>query len=255
MIKQNKIDAWTLFHSLFKKGEEVWIITDEDDFIFGKLLDFCDSGCQLLSSGRTIHFRWDCIRFISHDGFPVRSLHGADGSRSILKEKSIIQHLESDNEEWVYGSDNKGCLYCKNIEHFWRKYDFQDRERYIKCKFSKISWEFKNTNPQVGCVAYNPSGKRKPLKTWDTTFHEPKGIIKREDLEWENPEPSHQRISCRGGSRVFGDPFIIENVDMALLNLGNRGDQFEDENYEEVIVCEAKDGAKALLYDLETVFM
>ena len=45
MNKQEKIDAWTLFHSLFKEGEEVWLITDEDDFIWGELLEFNDEEC------------------------------------------------------------------------------------------------------------------------------------------------------------------------------------------------------------------
>jgi len=255
MNKQNKVDAWTLFHSLFKKGDEVWLITDEDDFIFGKLLDFCDEACKLRFLGKVVHFRWDCIRFMSHDGFPVRSLHGADGSRSILKEKPVLLNLNSHSEQWIYGSDNKGCLYCKNIEHFWRKYEHQDKERYIKCKFSKICWQFEETNPQVGCVSYEPSGKMVRLKTWDSTFHEPKGVIKRKERAWENAEPISQVIPRGRGSRVFGDPFLIEGVDMVLLNPGNRGEWYEDEDYEEVIVCKAKDGARALLYDLETIYM
>ena len=58
-----------------------------------------------------------------------------------------------------------------------------------------------------------------------------------------------------GKSVTFGDPFLIENTKMTLMNLGNRGEYFEDEAFEEVIICDAKNGAMGLLYDLETVYM
>jgi len=52
---------------------------------------------------------------------------------------------------------------------------------------------------------------------------------------------------------VLGDPFIIEDVDTILYNLGNSGDYW-DELDEEVIKMTSKDGAVGCLWDLSTIF-
>lgn len=250
------IDAWTLFHSLFKKGDEVWVITDEDDFIWGKLLDFNDEECELRFRGKEVWFRWDCIRFISHDGFPVRSLTGADGSRSILKEipvapekvgqlRSILSGEVPDevlnecigelikSSEWIYGEKKKQCLLCRHIGESIVKENGDVR---IWCETGdKVKYH--SPDIVVGCRCFEPSGKKRKLG------------------HYSDYEGDYGGSISMGRSTAFGDPFLIENTKMTLINQGNRGEYFEDHLYEEVIVCEAMDGAKGLLYDLETVYM
>ncbi len=246
MNKQEKIDAWTLFHSLFKEGEEVWLITDEDDFIWGELLEFNDEECALYFRGRKVWFRWDCIRFISHDGFPVRSLTGADGSRSILKEQNIIFRV-LDEDRYVYGKGDKTCPYCKHIESYVKSEYFTKNKKYqIECARRKNDrvpeWNLSgwgNTSERVGCNLFEASGKKMRLAEAPVD---------------SGGDDDGGNISLGRSTSSFGDPFLIEGAEMILLNLGNRGERFEDDDHEEVIVCEAKDGAKALLYDLDTVY-
>ena len=53
----------------------------------------------------------------------------------------------------------------------------------------------------------------------------------------------------------IGDPYDIEGVQARLLNPGNAGDYYWDNDAEEVLQMWAGDGAKGLLWDLSTVFM
>lgn len=248
MINQNKIDAWTLFHSLFKKGEEVWLITDEDDFIWGKLLDFNNEECALHFRGKEVWFRWDCIRFISHDGFPVRSLTGADGSRSILKEQGTIlkdlTHVRGNKTQgrFVYGKpkEEEQCPYCKYVDRYKRSVSGETILIHCTqgaCNWSKGDQYLLEPGEKIKCSLFEPSGEK---------------MRRKQEVKYEGGGDDYGPI---GLGAVFGDPFQIEGAEMTLLNLGNRGERFEDEDYEEVIVCKAGDGARALLYDLETVYM
>ena len=83
-------DAWRLFWNTFKQGEHVVIVTDVDEFFWGRLGKVTGDGLMLdnpeVFGGKFISkrvFLWDEIRFMAHDGFPVRRLMGADGSKSI----------------------------------------------------------------------------------------------------------------------------------------------------------------------------
>lgn len=51
---------------------------------------------------------------------------------------------------------------------------------------------------------------------------------------------------------VVRDPFLIEDVRIQLLNPGNTGPRHWCGDYEEVAILTASDGAKGLLYDLDS---
>lgn len=86
-MTENKLDTWSIFHECFKVGDDVVLIDDEDRVFCGKLKSFDAGGCHIRRPGwkvmTEVHF-WKDIEFMSHDGFPVRKLLGADGSESIL---------------------------------------------------------------------------------------------------------------------------------------------------------------------------
>lgn len=78
-------DAWELYNSCFSDGQNVVIVTDFDTFEWGTLRT-TPLGCWLARVSRKDRFfKWDDIRFMAHDGFPVMKLMGADGSRLIEK--------------------------------------------------------------------------------------------------------------------------------------------------------------------------
>jgi len=93
-----KTTAWQLFNRNFKKDDEVIIIDDLDRVSLGSLIEITEEHFTLkrsLGSSRTRTFYWDQIRFMSHDGFPVKQLFGADGSATIEAEpnaKEVIRH-------------------------------------------------------------------------------------------------------------------------------------------------------------------
>ena len=128
--KENNLNrsAWIEFNDMFKNNDDVVIVTDDDEFIWGKLT-IGYNGCELKSLNKKKKFySWDIVRFIAHDGFPVKKLKGADGSASIelldtskkveyiraihgnslkLKRKKVLEKLElsklkpKSDEPWV----------------------------------------------------------------------------------------------------------------------------------------------------------
>lgn len=93
-----EINAWTTLFDLFKSGEEVFVIDEDDEFYYGKFkqdTDCCKVGSKELD--------WEKIVFISHDGFPVRWLKTGVPSDFFLRQNTIkiqkrIRQLKSD---WV----------------------------------------------------------------------------------------------------------------------------------------------------------
>ncbi|MCJ2512481.1 MAG: hypothetical protein LN409_03910, partial [Candidatus Thermoplasmatota archaeon] len=79
--------AWELYHACFKEGEEVIVITDGEDYHWGKLETVGEEGCRLHRAEVKDPplLKWRDVSFMSHDGFPIRTLQGADGSRVIEK--------------------------------------------------------------------------------------------------------------------------------------------------------------------------
>ncbi len=83
MIKS--IDGWKFFYDNFKDGQRVVIITDDDEIFAGRA-EFTKLGVSITPTrNKKRFFYWNEVEFISHDGFPVKKLLGADGSSSIEK--------------------------------------------------------------------------------------------------------------------------------------------------------------------------
>lgn len=82
------MDAWELYNEMFKDGNKVVIVTEDDELVWGELQTEKD-GCFIhrpnlkgrLCRGKKYY--WHQIRFMSNDGFPCSQLLGADGSKSI----------------------------------------------------------------------------------------------------------------------------------------------------------------------------
>ncbi len=81
-----------LFDACFEEGDEVVVIDIDDNLWWGRLKNITTRGLEVRKGGWVRSFigdkkklEWDDIRFMAHDGFPVRKLMGADGSRTIEK--------------------------------------------------------------------------------------------------------------------------------------------------------------------------
>jgi hypothetical protein len=85
--KQVWTDGWALWRKCFKDGHDVIAIDVDDEFHWGKLRTLAErDGIELIRPGRRANFiAFNDIRFVSHDGFPVQELMGADGSETITK--------------------------------------------------------------------------------------------------------------------------------------------------------------------------
>ena len=156
-----KTTAWQLFNRNFKLGDAVIVIDDYDKMAWGSLHTISDAGFRLVKSygrfSRHKFFSWDEIRFMCHDGFPVKQLFGADGSETIESEPNMAAVLRTG---------------------------------------------LRQTYRQI----------------------------------------------------VFGDPFLIESVAAETHNTGNDGPEHWWEDSEESLELVAPDGARAQLWDLNTVF-
>ncbi|MCK5604805.1 hypothetical protein KAR91_23145 [Candidatus Pacearchaeota archaeon] len=107
-----EISGRALFEGMFKIGEEVVAIDDEDRFFWGKLQSYDECGFTL-SKGKgiaSVKLDWEETQFMAHDGFPVQKLLGADGSEKIVLEdtkdiQGIVRRV----------LDGKICEGCFNI--------------------------------------------------------------------------------------------------------------------------------------------
>ena len=97
MIEDPK-NLWALFHENFKLGEDILIITDDDQLYCGAFKG-CDNYGIFLSHPRAKDkkYQWDQIRFISHSGFPVKKLRGADGS-NLIEMNHIMKKYSHHND-------------------------------------------------------------------------------------------------------------------------------------------------------------
>lgn len=177
--------GWELFYSCFKEGDEVVVIDVNDKFWWGRFHDLPGNEFELRTDGRVWVLDVNEIRFMAHDGFPVRKVLGAEGS-------STIEQI-----------------------------DTEDTQAAIR------------------------------------------QALRLEYPEWEQRTVGHVR---------FADPFDIENVNARLYHPGNSGlrywsrfwseavgyfsDSHREAGYEdeECLVLTSRDGAKAELWDLTTVY-
>ena len=180
--------SWDLYRSMFKDGDFVVVIDENDDMHWGKIKS-TEEHATLSWPGRprAKPIPWTEIRFISHDGFPVKKLFGADGSRSIEK-------LDSKKPMQIIRTmlDHTFCDRCSKV---------------------------------------------KPERLMERGSYPPSCTA------------CYRKIYVR-----FGDPFDIETVRAELVNSGNCGDAWWGEDFEEVLMLYADDGARAQLFDLSTVF-
>ncbi len=186
-------NLWDLFHSHFKIGEDLIVIDTEDNVFIGRYVAVSEIGITLkgVFAGREKVHEWDDVRFIGHDGFPVRKLMGADGSPSIEKEfKKGINAVEA--------------------------------IRLAMC----------------------------------------------EELKTKELKPKPRRQTTRVHRSVWGCPIMIDDCDARIVNPGNslqthwslwdyryaNACGYEHSDWEEALVLTAPNGAKAELYDFESIY-
>ncbi len=67
ILKQT--NAWSKLFEQFKEGENVIIVTEDDDYYWGK---FKPSYQACIVGGK--EYKWDEVVFIAHEGFPIKFL-------------------------------------------------------------------------------------------------------------------------------------------------------------------------------------
>lgn len=178
-------NAWDLYYRIFNDGDDVYVITDSDEAFWGKA-HATQTGLLLSRPNVVDRFLdWDDITFMSHDGFPVRKLMGADGSKAIEKTNT------------------------KSIEAGIRK---------ILTASPKIT---------------------------EGEFSMPRDCPRHSQLPRDHPR--HSQL-------VFGDPFMVENVQATLINTFYTGNHIWEPETEELIILRAPDGAVGLLYELNRIY-
>lgn len=208
-------DAWDLFNRCFKRGEEVFVITDEDRVYWGRLGAVTEDEFVLSRPGGVVtSLKWWDIRWMSHDGFPVRRLLGADGSPSLEREPSVADAIRTAHAA-TFGVDGpfRGDLEAAHA----RIAALEDEVRVLREPISERILE--RLREEVSVARARGSG-----------------------------------VESVRRSR-FGDPFEAESVASELFNPGNVGFAHYLANDEECLVLTAADGAVAQLFDLPTVYL
>ena len=73
-MSEQKVDAWDLYWSMFKDGDEVVVVTEDDEFFWGKAYAEANNLRLKRPGSRDKLLDWDEVRFMAHDGFPAKKL-------------------------------------------------------------------------------------------------------------------------------------------------------------------------------------
>lgn len=198
-LKSQKTDAWSLYHAMFKNGEEVVLVLENDEFTWGKIVKTTADYLTLKSlTDKEEKIHWDDVRFMAHDGFPVRQIFGADGS------------------------------------HLIEQVDTKDIQKAIRQIFS--------AKPYSHCD--------KPAISLDSFKHCPKCV-----KEGFSSDAYLALKRCREQSAgiTIGHPYELRAAKGLLVNSGKIWTPTNYE-YEETLLLESKDGARAMLWDLSTCY-
>lgn len=90
-------DTWKLWFDIFGDGEggpgdrEVIVILDDDKVVIGKIVAWNDMRIQIKKSGSYFdhQIHWDQIRFMAHEGFPVRKILCPPQPKTMKKIRSL----------------------------------------------------------------------------------------------------------------------------------------------------------------------
>lgn len=231
-IKPKSPTAKELFDSMFNDGDEVVIITALDEYDHGKM-SIADDGIVLRHINRPDKFyHWVEVRFMAHDGFPVKKLMGADGSESI--EKSSFSESNQDIIKKVLLSDDQSEIK-----------ELLDKLKNTNIKMEESQLELKKF------LASIPSHSS-AVKSANERMRSNELERRANETPSAHYETGH-RTSRRYSGRM-GDPYEFENVYMQLIHTGNCGPQWWLHPYQEVVVLSSSDQARGLLWNLPTLY-
>jgi len=201
---------------IFKPGETVTVVTEDDKLLGGKIILQSD-GTYILRkfNGQEIPLWLSEMRFIGQDGFEIRKLTGADGSSSIMFEDNI------------------------HIPELIRKNNIQLTKR-VK-ELERKTMDQLNIIEKIKSLEREVKGKSILANRVEELERE----LRRKDM----CEPER--------TRVFGDPFMVDGViQEQIYNIGRSGPgrSCRRDPMEEFVLMSHKNGAKAILQDLHTVY-
>lgn len=133
-------NEWELFDECFNIGDDVIVVDVFDQFYWGKLIKTTETECVVQRRARTDYLSWDDIRFMAHDGFPVKKIKGKWENLELLdnsKTMSIIRRsldktphpsrtrfgdpfdITEPVTSWLYHPGNSGRKYWNR---FWNEH-------------------------------------------------------------------------------------------------------------------------------------
>lgn len=239
---------WELYRAAFKEGDEVVIISSFDEYYWGKLETRGDAGCTLHRPGRkSLDLPWDEIAFMSHDGFPIRKLRGADGS-------ALADKLDTKDTEKAlrHALERSPCSHCKRLVP-------TAELEFAKSYFDK-AWAIRSE--------YNAIKRKEIARGSMDWFADAAARCGTDDQPGATRVPEHDMPNYEKGARVckkcqkklikistrWGDPWETGEAEAVLFNAGNKGPDYWGEDDEEALILIAPDGAIGHLFNLPRIF-
>ena len=185
--------AWDIWKENFADGDECFVLDEDENPYHGKVMALDEMLLIKPTNKDAIELDWDEIQLVTHAGFPIRKLTGADGSESA---------------NLIDTSETTELMRLKLDKEYDRGY-------------------------RVGKSAGYNSG-------WNDGLDKGFGIAK-------DKSPSTRKFTV-------GDPYLIEDVDALLINPGNDSPLLWSCDGEEVLAMQSIDGARGLLWGIESVF-
>ncbi len=129
------MDGWELWDAMFRKGDEIIIIDDDDRVRFGVIGEITDAWFVLKPrGGQSGYIRWDNVRFACHEGFPVRKIMGdwrsvqkLRGRTSAAKVRSALI-AEFGDERYKSAADELAQHIASNVAYIIEKLTDKENE-------------------------------------------------------------------------------------------------------------------------------
>lgn len=174
---ENKKSSWDLFNDMFKVGDEVIIITDDDRYEWGVLQAILDDGAVIKRpEKKAIYWEWEKVCFMCHDGFPVRKLQP---SSSDLYVEKLLEGEESKTLQVVVRKAlmSRRCSECSKPVECSSVIPMNEGEPCMECRPRRSftgghPWQIEG----VHCELYNPGNYTFPF--WSNAEFEETIVMK-----------------------------------------------------------------------------
>lgn len=278
--------SWDVFHRLFKQGDEVFVVNDEDRVHWGRLGKLDEPACRLtyFYGCKTKFVSWNSIVWMSHQGYPVRMLTGAAGSSAIESSdnRELLVYLRGQLEHGGFtrkqvsvlrGDEDLTRDIASTLRGMTSRTTLTERlrcRRFVRDNLSSDTYSIAKrlvqdaNEHEVLVAAVQEVIQDSTQADWGSATFSPIAASTTPEMPWLTQKIQEQWASLKERESEYSDYDDYGNYSNGGSYRGRSGDPFEFEAVdvklyggpdEECLLLTARDGAQAHLFDLQQLYL